>query len=212
MPLQNRVDPFGRFHAVADRGTLTGNRGVLHDSGRQIRRPFVGKRWILCRLQFQDRRRVVMTPGRWTELFFLDEATGLAAGHRPCMECQRERFLLFRKHWAAANPPRAGSATPSAPVVDAALHADRLVEGTKRTFVAPLDTLPTGAMILLGGDETPVVVLPGGLRPWSFAGYGPLVSRPRGVRVRVLTPLSTVAALGDGFGAGLHPSAGAGAG
>lgn len=209
MPLQNRVDPFGRPHAVPDRGTLMGNRGgALHTPDRRIRRSFAGTRWLLCVLKFPGRRRPLMAPGRYTELFFLDEATGLAAGHRPCMECQRERFLLFRRHWAAANPRRTDSPTPPAPVIDAALHADRLADGTKRTFEAPLDTLPAGAMVLLADDETPVVILSGGLRPWSFAGYGPLVSRPRGVRVRVLTPLSTVAALADGFAAELHPSAG----
>lgn len=208
MPLPNRVDPLGRLHAVPDRGTLTGNRGVLHTPDRRIRWPFRGPRWILCLLDFRGRHRQVMTPGRWTELFFLDEATGLAAGHRPCAECQRERFLLFRRHWAAANPGRAGSPVPPAPVIDAALHADRLDGGRQRTSEARLGTLPAGAMVLLGDDENPMLVVPGGVRAWSFAGYGPRVPTRIGVRVRLLTPLSTVAAMADGFGAGLHPSAG----
>ena len=96
MPRQNRVTPFGELIAISERGTLMGNRGVLHDEAGTIRRVWQLKRWILCVLMFKDRNRVVMSPGRYTELFFLDEATGLAAGHRPCAECQRARFLAFR--------------------------------------------------------------------------------------------------------------------
>lgn len=203
MPLQNRVNPFGELVATPARGTLTGNRGVLHDADRRIRRSFVGRRWILCLLQFKGRRRPVMSPGRWTELFFLDDATGLAAGHRPCAECQRERFLLFRRWWAAGNP---GPAEPTAPEMDAALHADRL-DGRRRAWEARLGDLPAGVMVVLPGDEIPALVGPGGLRPWSFGGYGPPAFFPPGVRFRVLTPLSTVRAIAAGFPVAAHPSA-----
>src|SRR5688500_8008085 len=101
MPRQNRVTPFGELIAAPARGTLMGNRGCLHDGDQRIRRLFVGKRWIHCVLEFKGRRRQVMAPGRYTELFFLDESTALAAGHRPCAECQRDRYLEFRRCWMA---------------------------------------------------------------------------------------------------------------
>ena len=121
MPRQNRVTPFGELIATESRGTLMGNRGCLHDDQQRIRRAFACKRWIICVLEFRGRRRAVMTPGRYTELFFLDEATALAAGHRPCAECQHARYLLFRETWAAANPDLSGGASPSADVIDGVL-------------------------------------------------------------------------------------------
>src|SRR4051812_39005821 len=104
MARQNRVTPFGEIVAVTDRGTLMGNRGVLHDASGRIRRPWQVKRWILCHLEFRGRRRVVMAPGRYTELFFVDEATGLAAGHRPCFECRRSSFHSFADAWTSGKP------------------------------------------------------------------------------------------------------------
>ena len=101
MARQNRVTPFGEIVAVSDRGTVMGNRGVLHDAAGRIRRPWQVKRWLLCRLEFRGRRRVVMAPDRYTELFFLDEATGLAAGHRPCFECRRRSFDSYVDAWAS---------------------------------------------------------------------------------------------------------------
>ena len=103
MPRRNRVTPLGEIVAVPERGTYFGNRGVLHDEGGRIRRPWQVRRWLICLLEFKGRHRAVMTPNRYTELFFLDEATGLAAGHRPCAECRRARFLAFRDAWAAGN-------------------------------------------------------------------------------------------------------------
>src|SRR4051812_47447827 len=126
MPYQNRVTPFGQIITTRARGTLMGNRGCLHDAHGHIRRAYVTKRWIICLLDFKGVRRTVMTPGRWTELFFLDEATALAAGHRPCAYCQRARFTLFREIWAAANPALAGDHLPAAPQIDAVLHQERM--------------------------------------------------------------------------------------
>src|SRR3954453_21355004 len=103
MPRGNRVTPFGATRPAPERGTMMGNRGVLHDAEGRIRRPWRLRRWLLCRLEFNGRRRTVMTPDRWTELFFLDEATGLAAGHRPCYECRRRRFLAFRDAWTSGD-------------------------------------------------------------------------------------------------------------
>ncbi|HEY3229252.1 MAG TPA: hypothetical protein VGJ87_08530, partial [Roseiflexaceae bacterium] len=102
MPYQNRVTPEGALIATTARGTLMGNRGCLHDERKRIVRTYQVRRWIICLLEFKGRWRAIMSPGKYTELFFLDEATALAAGHRPCAECQRERFTMFRAHWAAA--------------------------------------------------------------------------------------------------------------
>src|SRR5438445_4041421 len=115
MPRQNRVTPFSKLIATPERGTLYGNRGSLHDDKQQIRRQYLGIRWIFCLLEFKGRKHQIMRPGHYTELFFLDEATALAAGHRPCAECQRDRFNLFRRYWALANPDEAKSEKPLAP-------------------------------------------------------------------------------------------------
>ncbi|HEX3550596.1 MAG TPA: hypothetical protein VHT53_09475, partial [Candidatus Elarobacter sp.] len=125
MPLRNRVTPFGDIVALPGRGLLMGNRGVLHDDGGTIVRASAVRRWIACRTEFRGRRRTLLQPRRWTELFFLDEATALAAGHRPCAECQRGRYREFQAAWAAANPTLAGGAAPGADRMDAVLHAER---------------------------------------------------------------------------------------
>src|SRR5919201_7096583 len=151
MPLQNRVTPFGELIATPARGTLMGNRGCLHDATRRIRRPFAVKRWIICLLEFKGRHRKVMTPGQYTELFFLDEATALAAGHRPCAECQRARYTLFRRHWAAANGRRQ---PPSADEMDSVLHTERLdARRRKRTYTEMLSRLPVGVMVAEPGGR-----------------------------------------------------------
>jgi hypothetical protein len=120
VPLQNRVDPWARLVATSARGTLMGNRGCLHDEQRRIRREWNGKRWILCVLEWKARHRVVMTPRRYTELFFLDEATGLAAGHRPCAECQRDRFREFQEAWSRGKGAWEGGASSRRPAPTAA--------------------------------------------------------------------------------------------
>src|SRR5881296_2034093 len=149
LPRQNRVTPFGELIATPERGTLMGNRGgCLHDTAQRIVRPFVSRRWIACLLEFKGRRRTVMTPGRYTELFFLDEATALAAGHRPCAECQRARYALFRDVWGAANPGIFLSSVPSAEEMDGVLHMERIgTKGTKSTYSSLLAELPVGTMV-----------------------------------------------------------------
>ena len=204
MPRQNRVTPFGELIATVHRGTLMGNRGCLHDAAQRIRRSWALERWIVCALQFKGRRRTVMTPGRYTELFFLDEATALAAGHRPCAECQRERYELFRAHWAA---PRSVTGPLSAGEMDDVLHAERLdAARAKRTYVERLSRLPVGVMV--ADDEARAhLVLADALRAWSPAGYGPRRARAPGAPMRVLTPPSIVRVLARGYPVDLHPSA-----
>jgi hypothetical protein len=205
VPLQNRVTPFSELIATDARGTLMGNRGILHDERQRISKPFVGTRWIICVLAFKNRHRTVMTPNRYTELFFLDEATALAAGHRPCAECQRARYLEFREAWVAANRGSA-RATPSAPEIDAVLHAERLESGrAKRTYREQPTRLPSG--VIVADDESRAwLVLQGTLLPWTPSGYG--APHPPGSHaVRVLTPRSIVGAIRRGFRVDVHPSA-----
>src|SRR5262245_28754969 len=172
-----------------------GNRGCLHDEQRRIRRRFVGRRWIHCVLQFKGRHRSVMTPHRYTELFFLDEATALAAGHRPCAECQRERYLDFRAHWAAARG--AGSAPPSVDAIDRVLHDERLEPGGgKRAYRARIEGLPMGVMVADAAGQ-PHVVVESALLPWTPAGYADPIPQPAGA-INVLTPLSIVRAIEHG--------------
>ena len=208
MALQNRVDPFGELIATESRGTLMGNRGCLHDDARRIRRRFVGRRWIFCLLEFRGRHRQVMTPGRYTELFFLDEATALAAGHRPCAECQRERYNLFREHWRASVPGWETS-LPSADEMDEVLHGERLNnQGEKRTWLTPLSELPDGVLVA-DHDGIPCLVLGKRLVRWEpgriCAGHVPAA---RGVPVQVLTPRSIVSAIAHGYPVTIHPTAG----
>jgi len=179
-----------------------GNRGCLHDAQQRIRRPFAVKRWIICVLQFKGRHRRVMTPEQYTELFFLDEATALAAGHRPCAECQRERYVMFREHWAGR-----GRTRPTAEDLDDVLHAERLgADRGKRTYRERLSRLPPGAMV--ADDEgRAYLVREASVLPWAPAGYGPPRPRPGDAEMLVLTPRSIVAALTRGYPVGVHPSA-----
>lgn len=209
LPRQNRVNPWGEIVATPARGAWMGNRGALHNAAGRIVRHHRGMRWIICVLRFKGRQRTLMTPGHYTELFFLDEATALAAGHRPCAECQRPRFDLFRRTWAAANPGLAQGAIPSAAALDAALHAERIDDaGRKVVFAARLGDLPFGTLV--AGDEpsTPWLVGEGRLWRWSFAGYtpGPVWEGTRAVGV--LTPASVVRTLAAGYPVQVHPSAG----
>jgi hypothetical protein len=189
-PLQNRVDPFGDFHAVAERGGLMGNRGGrLHRDDRRLSgRRWTSRRWIACVCAFKGRRREVWGNG-YTELFFLDEPTALAAGHRPCFECRR----AAAKSFIAAFPGRPGGAD----AMDETLHRERIENRAKRVWHARLGDLPDGAMIARGGRAH--AVRGGSLLPWSFAGYGAPALLETHVIADVLTPPSTVAALTAGY-------------
>jgi len=185
-----------------------GNRGRLHDERRSIVRNHQLERWILCLLDFKGRRRTVMSPRTYTELFFLDEVTGLAAGHRPCFECQRARYRAFVDAWARGNPSITAGAVPSAPELDAVLHRERMGQRReKRVHETDFADLADGAMVLLGRNDQAFLVRGGALYPWSFAGYGAPLPRPDGGSTRLLTPPSIVNALAAGYVASMHPSA-----
>ena len=196
MPLQNRVTPAGEIIADPARGTLMGNRGILHDAQRRLgtarwRHPH----WIFCRLAFKGRRREVMAPHRYTELFFLDEPTALAAGHRPCCECRREDFRRFQAAWRRAVGPDVSAGT-----IDRALHRARVEPRSRRQirFAAPLDDLPDGTFVLLPDVAAALLVQGDRLHPWRPGDYGPPRERRSG-RATVLTPAPTVAVLRAGY-------------
>jgi hypothetical protein len=209
VPLQNRVDPWGRLLATEARGTLMGNRGCLHDEHRRILRHHRGERWILCLLEFKGRQHTVMTPRHYTELFFLDEATGLAAGHRPCAECQRGRYRDFRDAWTRGNPElTSGGVAPNAAGLDGVLHRERLdSNGAKRVHPADFADLPDGAIVEGDREDEAFLVFRDALYAWSIAGYGPPRPRPRRGRARVLTPPSILGALATGYLPSVHASA-----
>jgi hypothetical protein len=207
MPRQNRVTPSGEIVAVPERGTMMGNRGRLHDESGRIRRPWQIRRWLLCRLEFNGRHRPVMAPNRYTELFFLDEATGLAAGHRPCFECRRKSFEAFQERWASANPGVLGGGRPTADAIDEALHAERVgPDRSKQVFSATLAQLPDG--VFVRSDEGLAHLhLEGQLLAWSPGGYSVRRRSRSDKEVLVLTPRSTVNAIRAGYRPEIHPSA-----
>ena len=204
MPLPNRVDPFGAIHAVPDRGLFMGNRGgCIHTLDQALKpRHWTSQRWIICVLDFKGRKRPLMQPGLYTELFFLDEATALAGGHRPCYECRRPDAFAFR-----AALDRAGRVSASEPVS----HVDALIAGEiqsvmkdkcARETVDPA-SLPDGAFFTLGGKA--FLKRENMARAWSFGGYATPVPLP--ARALRLTPRATCAALDAGYRPLLHPSA-----
>jgi hypothetical protein len=198
VPLQNRVTPFGELVSVAGRGLLTGNRGVLHEE-RRIVRAWQVRRWIACRIEFRGRHRAIMQPRRWTELFFLDDATALAAGHRPCAQCRYGDYQRFRSLWQHSH----GAA--SAEGMDRVLHAERLDGRRKRAYRARFAALPDGAYVAVDGAAW--LVYRGELLAWSDAGYADRRPRPPGGEADVLTPRSIVALLAAGYPVSVHPSA-----
>jgi hypothetical protein len=205
-PLQNRVTPTGEIVAEPFRGMLMGNRGCIHDADRRLGvSRWRTKMWISCVLRWGHVRRDVMPVGRWTALFFLDEATALSAGHRPCGYCRRADHLAFGEAWREAQglPRRLRAAE-----MDAELHRERVDQGRRKlTWQAALGDLPDGVMV--SHDTTIALVHDQRLLPWSFAGYGAPIEMARSSTVRVLTPPKIVGALAAGYRPLVHPSAGA---
>ena len=200
MPLQNRVTPYGELVALPGRGLMMGNRGILHDDARRIVRTWQVRRWIACVLEFGGRKRSVMQPHRYTELFFLDEAAAMSAGHRPCAECRRADYRLFRALWQS----RYGQPS-NADAMDATLHADRMAGKGKRTYREDLANLPDGTYVVL--EERPWLVWGSALFAWSDSGYVACRRRPAVAEVDVLTPRAMVGVLAAGYRPSIHPSA-----
>jgi len=193
--LQNRVDPLGQLIRTPARGAWMGNRGLLHDEHQQIARPFRLRAWLICVLEFKGRHRKVMTPNRYTELFFLDEATAFSAGHRPCFECRREAAERFRRAWVKGNPSFGLSEKTSINEIDAVLHRERM--GLAGPYTAPAGELPNG--VFVSYEDAPHLVVNGSLYRWSPFGYGEAVMPLSDVELSVLTPLSTVNAFRMGY-------------
>ncbi len=199
MPLQNRVTPFGDVVALPGRGLVMGNRGVLHDDERQLVRSWQVRRWIACRIAFRGRRRIIMRPRSYTELFFLDEATAFSAGHRPCAECRNGDYKRFHALWE-----QCFGAPVSADIIDTALHAERFAGHAKRTYRADLSALPCGTFIAI--DGIPLLVWDDGLQIWSGSGYQEARPRPKFGDVEVLTPPSIVKIFAAGYRPFVHPT------
>jgi hypothetical protein len=189
VPRQNRVTPLGDLIATPQRGLVYGNRGCLHDEHGTIRRRHATKRWIACQLQFRGRRRSrLMVAGRYTELFFLDEATALAAGHRPCAECRRADYNRLTDIWSAIHPDQVG-----ADAIDAQLHSERMASLGRRFHDVAFRQLPDGAFVLEGGR--PYLVLGPRLLSWSPGGYLESRRRPAKGSAAVITPPSLLTVL-----------------
>lgn len=203
MPLQNRVTPTGDIIATPHRGLFTGNRGIIHDPATRtlLKKRWSSPAWLTCVCEFRGRRREVMTTHSWTELFFLDEATALAAGHRPCFYCRRDDANRFRAAWEKGNRVRDVRMHD----IDTVLHHERLDHGKKRlhALLVPLDQLPDGAMLQQG--EQSFLLMQGGALLWSTAGY---VEGARKLDdAQLLTPPSTLRAMSAGYEVTVHPSA-----
>ena len=200
-PLQNRVTPFGDVVAIAQRGLFIGNRGIIHDPATKtlLGRRWTTKAWLVCVLDYKGRHREVMGGRSWTELFFLDEAVALAAGHRPCFFCRRAAAEAFRTAWGKAK----GGKVPLAPEMDAVLHKERLGRSRKRVHAipGPVAELPEGTVIAAGGEAYTIVQ--GRSFRWSERGYQLERQIPRADGL--LTPPSTLLAIRAGYRPALHP-------
>lgn len=211
MALHNRVTPWGEIIATPERGMFMGNRGCLHDGQRRVTKAWARMPWVTCLLEFDDRHREVMSPRQYTELFFLDEATALAAGHRPCNTCRRADYARFKKLWLEANPDLAARSGGKITEIDKLLHAERVdAQRHKRTSAARLEDLPDGTMFVLPGTREPLLVWDGAVHPWTAGGYAAPRSLGPDTSVAVLTPPSLVKMLAQGYRPTVHPSTGSG--
>ena len=211
MPRRNRVDPLGDLHAVTPRQGFTGNRGCLVDDAGHLVRHHNGSLWIICQVRYRDWRHPLDAPRTWTPLFFLDDAVGLAAGHRPCGLCRRADHRAYR---AAVERGLGVDRPVLATELNRRLAAERLRRGRgidragdRKLSPHPIDDLPDGAVVL--HDHRSHLVMGGNLRPFGFDGWGPARPRPGGIEVDVVTPPTSILALANGFRPDLHPSAGA---
>ncbi len=205
MPLQNRVTPEGTIIATPERGLYMGNRGGrFHRPDKTLtHRRWASKAWITCRTSFRGRQRQIMNPRSYTELFFLDEATSLAAGHRPCAECRRADFNEFMLAWAARDGRTSRAYVEE---VDTALHAERLGKASgQRRHKAPFKDLPNGVFVTVAGNV--YLVKDRNLLLWTPAGYSEAQRRPKSGSAEVLTPIGIVAVLAQGYEPVIHGTA-----
>ena len=209
MPLQNRVSPFSTIVATSERGFWTGNRGVLHNGHKEIIKNHSVKYWITCLLEYKGKRRELMKPNRWTELFFLDEATAFAAGHRPCGFCRYGAYKKFKNLWLLANSKNYGlKGEIKIDIIDAIIHKERLDEDNlQKTFKAILKTLPDGVFVRIDEHQTACLWQHQTLYQWSFNGYKKIAEFSKNQLVEVLTPASYVEVFKAGYKPQVHFSA-----
>lgn len=196
--LQNRVDPFGNIIRTSARGSWMGNRGILHDENQNLIRPFKLKAWLACALEFRGRKRTVMSPNRYTELFFFDEATSFAAGHRPCFECRRQDFNRFKSFWLEGNPEYGFDEKVSIQEIDKILHQERIdKKGEKQGYQDAIFNLPAGSFISYNGKA--YLISEEFFLAWSPFGYEKADAISPLEKVTVLTPKSIVNTFRAGY-------------
>jgi hypothetical protein len=196
--LQNRVDPIGNLIRTPARGAWMGNRGVIHSPAKEIIRPFKLKAWIICLLEFKGWHRPVMAPNRYTELFFMDEVTAFAAGHRPCAECRRSDFKRFKSLWIKGNPGYGFNEKTRISEIDDIIHRERIgPDQCKITYRENLDNLPDGTFVRYKNEA--YLIQDAKLHLWSPFGYQDAVDLPFAELVEVLTPKSIVNTIRAGY-------------
>jgi len=204
MPLQNRVDPWGKLHAVSDKGLFLGNRGIIHNDQKEIIASHKIQGWVTCRLSYKGVSRQIMAPGKYTELFFLDEATAFSAGHRPCAQCRNKRYREFKKLWIEANVKLLGERPPTAANIDKIIHHERINKGEKVTYTADCMLLPNGTIVQI--NSSAYIIWEKELFKWSFSGYSPSEKEQEIKSVEVLTPKSYVRMYSKGYIPCVHES------
>lgn len=211
MARRNRVDPWGDLHAAPERGLFTGNRGCLVDESGRLVRHHRGNLWIICVTKYRDWWHPLAAARTWTPLFFLDDAVALAAGHRPCGLCRRPEYLAYQRALteAVGAPAPVGAAAINRRLAGERLRRGRGLERARdrKLWEASLDELPVGTVVADSSENGASLVTQAGLQRFGFGGWAPPRPRPGGVRVQVLTPPTSVAALRYGFEPALHPTA-----
>jgi len=189
--LQNRVNPFGQLIKTPERGAWLGNRGVIHNEDKEIVRPFKIKAWITCVLAFRGRHREIMQPNRWTELFFLDEATAFSAGHRPCFQCRYQDHQRFKEFWLKGNPQYGFDIKTPVSKIDEILQTERIAaDKSKVTYQESIKALPNGTFVVYNHQS--FLFKDDYLYAWSSAGYEKGIALPNVNKLQVLTPRSFV--------------------
>jgi hypothetical protein len=207
MPKQNRVTPLGEIIASPSRGLYMGNRGVLHNQNGDIQRKWKLKAWITCELEFKGRKRQLLLPGRYTELFFLDEATALAAGHRPCGECRRKEYKLFKTLWLQSNRKLLTNNNPVIAEIDTIIHSQRINKNQDKVrFRSQLKDIPNGVFVQFKGKHHTYLLFEGNLYEWSPFGYISKKPRKSKDEIFVLTPKSIVKIIETGYPVKIHSS------